>query len=381
MSFTDQQTISRIRNLVDSLDSSCDEEPQSCGGFLDLPKRDVEKYSLLRAIDAKLSSIRSVAGRMGGGIPFGGLEGESDETLQTRLGRHVHGGRIYVPAEILYRDLTVASASGGGFLVGTANGSFIDTLRNRSIVFTLGAQRVSGLRENLALPKQNTSPSLTWLTTEAAQSPESQQTFTQVSGTPKTLSAYTEISDKLLKQSNAEPIVTRGLASDLAVGVDAAALNGSGASGQPLGIIGTAGIGGVTGTSIAYAGLVEAQVDIADNSAVLNPNALGYVTTPLMAQLLKGRQRFTGTDSPLWKGAIHQGEIEGLRAFSTKQMPASTLLYGDWSSLLVAEWGVLTIELDPFTSFQKGIVGVRSLWSIDILVQQPLSFTLCASIT
>jgi HK97 family phage major capsid protein len=49
-------------------------------------------------------------------------------------------------------------------------------------------------------------------------------------------------------------MVQSDLAQVVGLAVDLAVLNGSGASGQPTGIISTAGIGSVTGTSIAYRG-------------------------------------------------------------------------------------------------------------------------------
>lgn len=394
--------------LIDSAreDPGGEDEAGLCAAYLNLPKRDLKQYSLLRAIRNMYDSITRGASTLGalranqsgGTAPgghaalnarledasgFGGVEGECHRALSAKLGPLMHGGQFYVPTDYLYRDLQAASGSGGGFLAGTKNVSFIDSLRNASVVFRLGATRLPGQRENVVLPKQVGNSTITWLSTETSQAAESNSTFSQVSGTPKILTAYSEISDKLLRQSNpaAETIVAQGLSADVAVGVDAAALNGSGASGQPLGILGTAGIGTASGTTLGYAALVEVQTDLADNNTVLDQNSLGYLTTPLIAQTLKARQRFTGTDSPLWKGAIHAGEIEGVQALSSKNMPTATLAYGCWSSLVIAEWGTLIVEVNPFANFQAGIVGVRCLWSVDVLARQPLAFSVITSIT
>lgn len=375
MSILEQAAAQRIKNLADELI-----EPVASRGaaFMDLPRRELERYSLVRGIYRKFKSIVGSAG------DFEGVEAECDAELQKRLGPLPNRGAFYVPEDPLHkRDVQVAGGSSGGFLVGVRLVSFIEQLRAATLLFKLGAQEVGGLRENVILPRQATASSVTWLSTEATQAGESTPTFSQVSGTPKTAAAYNEWSLKMLQQTepSVEAAVKRGQAMDIAVGVEAAGIAGAGASGQPTGIINTAGIGGVTGTSLGYAGLVEAQVDLADNNAIVDPASLGYLTTPLIAQLMKGRQRFTGSDSPLWKGAIHAGEIEGVRAFSTKNVPANTMIFGDWSSLTVAQWGVLVVEVNPFTNFQAGIVGVRSLWSVDIIVTQPLSFTAITSIT
>ena len=377
--------ISKASQLLREVERDEDASPNkaaTCAGFLDLSPRDLKKYSVLRAITTKLDSILSIAGGRGHG--FEGFEAECHATLATKRGRPEHAGAVLIPSDVLYRDLGVAGGAGGGFLVATSGGgSFIDVLRKQSVVFRLGATRMPGQRDTLAIPRQATDPTITWLTDEITQATESTPAFTQVAGTPKTCSSYHEWSRKLLQQTDpaTEAKVMNTLAASVAVGVDAAALNGSGASGQPTGILNTSGIGTVSGTTLGYTGLVEAQTDIADANAIHNPNTLGYVTTPLIAQALKSRQRFTSTDSPVWQGAIHQGMIEGVPALSTKNMPASTMLYGDWSAIVIGEWDALTIEVNPFTDFKAGIVGVRSLWSVDVLVTQPLSFSAITNIT
>lgn len=181
---------------------------------------------------------------------------------------------------------------------------------------------------------------MTWLSTEATPATESTATFDQISGHPQTAAAYSEISRQLLKQSDpsAEAVVMLGLAADVSVAADQAVFQGTGTE-QPQGIIGTAGVGAISGTTLAYAGLVQAQTDIANGNAVLDPLSLGYVTTPTVAQTLKARQQFANTDSPLWLAAVHEGLISGVKAISTKQIPAAKMIYGDWSQAAVAEWG------------------------------------------
>jgi HK97 family phage major capsid protein len=401
--------LTKARGLIQDAereDEARADEVRSCSLFLDLPRKDVQRYSITRGIARMVETITRGMSQFGARdlyrapqgagahVPmafsrdlspgFDGLEGECHRAIEKTRGPMLHQAAFYVPSDVLYkRDLTVASGSGGGFLVASTLGSFIDYLRNVSVVFRLGAQRITGHIGNLVLPKETGAGTSVWLPTEASSITETNETFGQVTGTPKTAAIYTEISRLLLKEisPDIESRVKRGLAEKVALTVDEAALVGTGASGQPLGISGTAGIGGVVGTSLGYAGLVEAQTDIADGNAIVNPLTLAYVTPPLVAQLLKGRQRFTSTDSPLWAGAIHQGLIEGVTALSSRQLPANTMIYGDFSSLLIAEWGSLVVEVDPFTKFTSGIVGVRSLWTVDVLVQHPGAFTLISSIT
>jgi HK97 family phage major capsid protein len=163
--------------------------------------------------------------------------------------------------------------------------------------------------------------------------------------------------------------------------VDSAIINGDGANGKPTGIRNTAGIGTFSGTTLGLAALSEAQEDVLAANAMLNPATLGYATTPAVAKLLKGRQRFTGSDTPLWQGALHDGQIEGVRSIASLQLPTATMVYGDWSQVLVPEWGALAVGLNPYANFPAGIVGIRAMWFIDVIVRHAPSFTVASSIT
>lgn len=355
---------------------------KSSEGYLSLSRRDLERYSLLRAITLKRVSIMKNAGALGD-ARFTGIEGDAHYELVKRFGEPLHQGTIFVPADVLYRDLQVVNASAGGYAVGTKNLSFVDRLRNTSISSRLGVQFMPGQREHLTVPKGSGGATGTWLSTETSQAVESTPTFTQIASSPHTCAAYCEISQRLLDQGGpaGEAIVTGVIADDLAVTVDGAVINGSGASGQPTGILNTAGIGSASGAALGYTGLVAAQKTVADGNSIINPLTLGYATNPTEAERLKGRQRFTGTDSPLWRGALHDGEIEGVRAIASKQLPSATLLFGDWSTVLIPEWGVLAVEVNPFADFKSAIVGIRCLWTVDVIVTNPSSFVAITSIT
>jgi HK97 family phage major capsid protein len=204
----------------------------------------------------------------------------------------------------------------------------------------------------------------------------------QIALTPKNVGAYTEISRQLLLQSSpsAEGIVTSDLAQVVAIAVDLAALEGSGAGGQPTGISQTAGIGSVSGTSLAAAGVLEFQSDVATGNIM--PMSFGYVTTPAVAALLMVRPELptTGT-TRLWTGNLWDGNLFGFPAMATNQVTAATMVAGDWSKLVVAEWGTLSVEVNPYANFQAGIVGVRAIYSVDIGVRIPVAFSRATTIT
>ena len=359
-----------LRIAADAPDA--DQRPATAVG---LSAKEVRDYSLVRALAAKAQSPSD---------QLSGLEGAAHRAICANIGREPTSlGSFYVPFEIQTRDLTVGVSSAGGYLVDTRQpaNSFIDQLRAASRVFQLGATILPGLVGNVVLPKQATSSTTYWLSTEATQVTEAQPSYSQVSMTPKTVGAFSEVSRQLLLQTSAaaEGVVLRGLASDTAQAVDLAALSGSGATGQPTGITNTASIGAFTGTSLSLAALADAQLDILN--ANVSGEALGYLTTPTIAVLLKARQRATGTSSFLWEGSVRNGIVEGLPAWSTNQMAAATMICGDWSQLAIGEWGILEVSVDPFTKFTTALVGVRALWTVDVAVRYPQAFSLASSIT
>ncbi len=343
-----------------------------------LTRQEIQTFSLTRAIAA-------TAGKDWSKAPF---ELECSQEISKRLNRTPDPNKFFVPFEVLERpvqhkrDLTVATAGAGGYLVETENQGFIEMLRNRSVAFRMGARRLSGLQGSVTVPRQSAAATAYWLSTEATQITESQQTFVQMALNPKNVGAYTEISRQLLLQSSpaAEGIVSDDLAQQVALAVDLAALEGSGASGQPTGISQTGGIGSVTGTSLAAAGVLEFMSDVA--TANVTPMRPGYVTTPAVAALLMVRPELPSTGTTrLWTGNMWDGAMFGIPAMSSNQPTAATMIFGDWQELVVAEWGVLEVEVNPYANFQAGIVGVRALYSMDIGVRRPFAFSRATSIT
>ena len=339
-----------------------------------LTPKEAQRYSITRAIRAMVDRDWSAAG----------FERECHNAILKRagLGDAPNGG-FYVPYEVQKRDLTAGTGSQGGFLVATDNlaSSFVELLRNRTLVGQLGATMLSGLVGNVTIPRQTSANSATWLANEASTITETNAAFGQIAMTPKHVGAYQEISRQLLMQSapSVDMLVMNDLARVIAIAIDLAALEGSGASGQPTGISQTAGIGSVTGTSLAYAGVLEFQSDVAGGNALAENCA--YVTTPAVAALLAARQRFASTDTPLWEGNLLDGRMSGFRAVSTLQVTAASMIFGDFSQVIVGDWGRLEIAMNPYANFQAAITGIRAIQTVDVGVRYAAAFSRATSIT
>jgi HK97 family phage major capsid protein/HK97 family phage prohead protease len=353
-----------------------------------MTEKETQRFSFTRAILACMDKDWRNA-------PF---ELECSKEVAKKLNRVLDASRFFVPFEILerpvdigllrqlrpesravQRDFSVAFG-GGAYLVDTTNVGFIEMLRNRSVCFRMGARRLSGLVGNVTIPKQSGAATAYWLTSETSGPTESNPTILQVTMTPKTVGAYTEISRQLAMQSTpgAEAIVTDDLAQVVAVAADLAGLSGSGLAGQPLGVTATPLIGTVNGAAIAYVGALEFQSDVASSN--ITPIRGGYVTYPAGAVILMTEMKVTNAFSPLWEGNLWDGMMCGFPAMSTNQLSAG-LIFGDWQELVIGEWGVLEVEVNPYANFAAGIMGVRALYSLDTAIRRAVAFSYASAIT
>jgi HK97 family phage major capsid protein/HK97 family phage prohead protease len=336
--------------------------------------KEARSYSVIRAIRAMVDRDWSNAG----------LEHEVHVAICKRAGiAESPNGGFYVPYEAQQRDMIVATPTAGGNLVATdlLAGSFIDLLRNRTTVAQLGATMLTGLVGNVAVPKQSGAGTAYWLANEATAITESQMTIAQLPLAPKNVGAYTELSRQLLMQStpSADALVMNDLARVLALAIDLAALEGTGASGQPTGISATSGIGAVTGTSIDYAKVLEFQTDVAASNALASNCA--YVTTPTVAALLMQRHKASNTYSPLWDGGVLDGQVSGFRAMSTNQVTAGSMVFGDFSQVVIGEWGMLELALNPYANFVAAISGIRAIQTVDVGIRHAGAFSRATTIT
>ena len=191
MDFMEQETARRAKNLMDSLlrpESQPRERPDA---HLGLSESEVRRYSFAAAIQATLPG----ASNDDKAIAF---VRECSATLGTRF--DVHPSGIAVPAEVLEsRGVPL------GYLVGVSapDGlSFMDMLRQRSVVFRLGAQHLPGLKDDVALPRQLTDVTMQWLAPTGSAT-ASDSSFGQLSAVPRRAVAISEVSELLLKQSSA----------------------------------------------------------------------------------------------------------------------------------------------------------------------------------
>lgn len=329
--------------------------------------KEVRRYSLSRAIQCLIANK-----------PVDGLEREASDAMAKIVGRSANG--FYIPTEWLQRDLTVATASTGGNVVGTdlLVGSFIDLLRNRTIVRRLGATVISGLTSNVAIPRLATA-STAYAVGEVESTTESNPTFEQINSNPKAVAAYVEYSKRLFTQSDMaiNALVQEDMTRQIAIKQDLNALSGTGSANQPLGLMNTTGINTITfGAAATFGKMVDMETEIDTDNALMG--TLAYAITPAAKGKLKqkvvdsGSGRFVATTIP---GDPNQDcEINGYRSASTNQISGNKAIFGNWADLVILEWAGLDVTVDEITKAEQRLVKVTMSQDQDVIVRHPVSF-------
>lgn len=353
---------------------------------LGLSAKETKQYSIFRAIRAL---------KFGGTNPAfmqeASFEIECSRSVAKQLGRELTSS-ILVPGEVLQRPLGAEAASRamatqpgskGGYLVNVENMGFIDILRNRSVALAMGARNLSGLQGNVSFARQTGKATVSWQGGDGSSITASDQALGQLSMTPKTAIAITDVSEQLLRQStpSAEQFVMADLAADIAIdGVDYVVINGAGGA-QPLGIKNTTGITSGQDAATATYAKVLAFVSTAGGSNAIRGNP-GFVTNTAGAAVLMQRQRFTSTDTPLWTGNMLDGQCVGFRAMSSEQLASGNLIFGSWNEVIIGDWGVLELAMDNGgTRFNQAQVGIRAMWMVDVLVRYPQAFVVSTNLS
>jgi len=352
-----------------------------------LTEREARRFSMVRAI-AALAATGAESRKAREAAAF---EIECSQAVADKIGREARG--VFVPNEVQKRDLVVGTTTAGGHLVSTdlLASSFIDLLRNRMSVMRAGAQMLTGLQGNIAIPRMTGAATAYWVT-EGNAPTESQQAFDQVTMSPKTVGAFTDLSRKLLLQSSVdvEGLVRRDLATVLGLEIDRVALNGSGSAPQPRGVLQTSGIGavvgGTNGLAPTWAHIVELWSDVAAANADFGTTA--FVTNSKVIGKLMTTEKATGTAQfvcPGFPDASGVTSIAGARAVVSNQVPSnltkgtssgvcSAIAFGNWADLIVGMWGVLDLMVDPYSNSTSGTVRVVALQDVDVAVRHAESF-------
>ena len=333
---------------------------------IDMSDDEVQSYSFSRALKAAITNDWTQAQN----------EKAASDKVAKMLGQNSRG--FFVPHQVLQRELTTTSATA---IVETTTGgaNFIEMLRNKLVIAKLGGQVLSGLQGNVAIPKQIGSATAYWIN-EGADTTASELGLGLVELKPKTVSAKTAYTRQMLLQGNPdiEALVMNDLAANIALEIDRAAIAGTGLDGQPKGILNTTGVNAVDCSTLegglTWAKVVEFDTKIATGNADIDN--MNFVSGAGVTGKLKTTLKSENGSAYLLEG----NQVNGYDHTRTNQVPADTLLFGDFSQMITGLWGGLDIMIDPYEKANSGGIVIRAFQSVDVGVRYAEAFSASVNI-
>lgn len=382
-----------------------EKQPKPVGAKVDMTDKEKREFSLIRALNALHRQDWSKAG----------FEREVSNEIGRQLGRE---GAFFIPTDLPFAPsedhrrawmlaaggsklaqmrapFAVGASGTGGALVATQllADNWIEVLRNSMVTPKLGARFLSGLVGKVDIPRQITAAATSWVG-ELTAGTESEATFDKVSLTPKNITSWGVISRMMLLQSTPaiEMIARADLLAQIGLGLDLAALSGTGTGGQPTGIINQSGVGsvvgGTNGANLTFDHLIQlysapkiANAPQSNLGFAFNAKAYGYLSTlkATTGQYLWDPQGGLSNNSPDTIKGYPYAVSQQMRSTLTKGTSSgicSELIFGNWLELLIAEWGALEIAINPYDStyFKSGDVVIRAIQTADVGVRHGASF-------
>ncbi len=345
--------------------------------------RDARRYSFGRMVRSLVNDAKPGT--------YAAEDGTFEREVSKEIGKRLGVSGTYVP-NAASRTLSAGASGTGqtpqpGTIETFTESSYIEMYRNRPRVLSLGAQRMGGLSGLVRIPRQNGASNWQWLA-EGSAVVESDITTDFISLSPKRISAQNAYYVELLAQSavDVEALLATDRAKTYALAIDSATLLAA-VGGAPNGLFGQSGLALITTTGTALTtGNAPSYKDILNFEAVVaEANAdvatMGWLCTPQTRALLKGTPMFpAGYAMPIWAGnqrdpsGLEEGPL-GYKAGVTNQVPKNfgtgldlhALVLGDWSQVVVADWGASELIVDPYTQAASGafVVTERTLADVE----------------
>ena len=309
--------------------------------------------------------------------------------------------------EVMDACVQKAQAAGvdtaGGYLVPVqALGGIIDLLRANLVTAALGATILDNLTGvPVEIPKQTGAATAVWVEENSAIT-ESEITFGQLALNPKGLAALVKMSNRSLRLTNPalEALVRDDITQQIALALDLAALRGTGANGQILGVSNQIGVGSVDFSSTAqstttfnpsWEAMYELEGVVEDANALRG--RLGFAMSPKIKRVMsKLRAAVAAVDDQggnfmqtMPMTAAHITAILGWPFQTTTQIPntlgsgdKSEVYFGNWADLIIGMWGGMRLKAsdEAGTAFTSDQTWVRAIMDVDAGIRRQESFAM-----
>lgn len=382
---------------------------------LGLTEKEVKEFSLLRICRLALDNQ-----------PLDGLEREVTQAARAKYSGTKNRNGLLIPWDVLTVDLGALRIGGGNGLRaggGTApeipstvntttlastiarqirTQDFVEFMYDQMFSRELGVGILPGLQGEVRIPTELNAIEADWI--DEDDNPPIQQFGTSgVDMKAKTIGARVPLGRSILMQSSlsVESWVRARMAMGLATVIDRTIIRGTGRKDrkdekliEPKGILQLAKDGIIqtverasAGSYITYHDLVAMEKAIAKEN--VTRGRFAYLTSIDVAAAAKVTLKSKNIMSPfLWEGPIlgGMGTLNNYRSMATNLVPSnlggsnSAVIFGNWSDLLIGEWGPgVEVLVNPYT--ENGSVRLRILLDCDIKIARDDSFSVITDVS
>jgi HK97 family phage major capsid protein len=288
---------------------------------------------------------------------------------------------LLLPLPSDLKRATTTTSNTGAQLIGTATQELIEALRPSPLLESLGVQMPTGLTGgSCQLIGLDAGALYAWYADGSGPASPGIGSTLGVELKAKTLISVTEISYQALHQvsDKAESMLLTDLLAGVRAGLEAAAFNGSGSSGQPTGVINTSGVGTVSyGAASPTRAQLLSQLD--QLAAVdVDLSAVQWVCHPRMAVKLHAIPTFGYSTDNSASMPIYDGQtMLGLPVKVSSNCPATKVIVGDWRQCAVPVWGRVEVARAGARGGLRadGAERYRAMVLADVGVLRPAAFS------
>ena len=294
------------------------------------------KFSLLKAIN-DVANNRQLDERA--------QEVVSNGIAEMRKAGQSFTGQIVLPMEMRSAiQATVATA--GQENVAEDKLGILEPLRANLVLVNAGASYMTGLIGDVSIPVYSGS-NVGWAG-EVSTASDGAGTFSEVTLSPKRLTAYIDVSKQFLIQdsNSAEEMLKRDIVAAISNKLEATILGSeAGSNTQPAGLF-----NGVVADNavVTYKDIVAMEKNLEDANV---RGDIRFIVSPSAKADLKTTEKGT-SDNFLMEG----NELNGYPVMCTSAVTGKGVIMANWSDLVIGQWGGIDLVVDPYTQAANGKV-------------------------
>ena len=294
------------------------------------------------------------------------------------------GGYRGIPVPLMALEQRAGETVASGVADPIQTRPVIDRLFPGSVAAQMGAQMITVGSGAIEWPVTTSAVTAGWAATELGNvaGPTTYATTDKALKPEHNLGIHMRISRKAMLQSGEalEQAIRRDMAGTMQAELDKAIFRGTGADGQPLGVIPGVATYGITSTAIddpaTWGAIRAAVVRFMTANAAAGPGAVKALVRPELWAFMDEAEAFTGTGITEW--ARLTGQLGGvvqtanaLAAPSGTPLATQALLAtnaGGVAPIFVGLWGAVDLIRDPYSDAQSGGLRLTALTTCDVTV-------------